>query len=100
MNILPYAYTLLVFSIVAFLFVLLGRIFLNVVTTYEYDFHRLIKDNSNPSNVYLNEITNLINKKGSEGWKFERIEEVNNLGNGSIVNILIFSKTRNKIKLF
>lgn len=97
MDILPYAYALLVFAIVAFLFVLLGRIFLNVSTTYEYNLHRVIKQDNDE---YDNTLEKILQEKGKDGWKFERIEETKTLGNNMTRQVIIFSKSKNKIKLF
>lgn len=96
-TVLPYAYALLVFAIVAFLFVLLGRIFLNVETTYEYNIHRVIKqDNDEFDNV----LETILREKGKEGWKFERLVETKSLGNNMSRQAIIFIKSKNRIKLF
>src|SRR6478609_3493040 len=99
MELLPYLYALLVFAIVAFLFILLGRIFLNVETTFEYNFHRVIKEDTE-GNKYDQELVKIIEVKGKEGWKFERLLDMKQIGHGSTVQMIIFSKSKNKIKLF
>ena len=97
MELLPYLYALLVFAIVAFLFILLGRVFFNVITTYECNFHRVIKQDNDEFDNVLEEIVQV---KGKEGWKFERLVETKTLGNNMSRQVIIFSKSKSKIKLF
>lgn len=95
MNILPYAYTFLVVSIVAFLFILLGRIFLNVETIFIYEYEKFQKNHIN----YLQTFKEIVKTRGENGWKLEKTIEVYH-SNNYIEEILIFVKTSNKIKLF
>lgn len=95
-TVLPYAYSLLVFAIVAFLFVLLGRIFLNVEIIYSYEFDIVLKGDAK----YSDEVKQIIEERGKQGWKFERSEELYQHGQNSFQMMLIFVKSKNKIKLF
>ena len=95
-KLLPFMYAALVFSVVAFLFILLGRIFLNIDTIYFYDFD--IVTTVNPD--YLIEIQDAIKRRGEKGWKFEHKEEVRTKGAEAYLIMLVFVKTKNKIKFF
>lgn len=98
MDILPYAYALLVFAIVAFLFVLLGRIFLNIQTEYYYEFEVVTKDAADDS--FAGKLVEIIEKRGKDGWRYERNENVLGYGVSKHLVLLIFVKSKNKIKLF
>ena len=98
MDILPYAYALLVFAIVAFLFVLLGRIFLNVHTEYYYEFETLTKDAAD--DTFASKLIKIIERRGKDGWRYERSEDVLGYGISKHLVLLIFIKSKNKIKLF
>jgi len=97
MNLLPYAYALLVFGVITFLFFVLGRMFLNVETIYDYDFETIQKDANGNYGVDLQQI---ITQRGKAGWKFERCETVNIYGASSSLILVIFLRTRNKMRLF
>jgi hypothetical protein len=95
MNILPYAYALLVFGVIAFLFVLLGRIFLNMETIFIYEFETIPRETvNNITFVSFVKITEAIKNRGAQGWKLETIQQDNQ------THVLIFSKTKSKFKLF
>jgi hypothetical protein len=94
-TILPYAYALLVFAIVAFLFILLGRIFLNVNIVYSYEQEILQKNHVD----YSKTLDKLLNDRGAKGWKLERMEEFSST-TYDVRILLIFSKSKSKIKLF
>jgi len=96
MNLLPYAYALLVFGIITFLFFLLGRMFLNVETIYEYDFEVIIEDNSD----YGVDLQRFITERGKRGWKYERCERIKIERATASLLMLIFVKTKNRIRLF
>ena len=95
MELLPYAYALLVFTIVAFLFVLLGRIFLNVNTIYTYEQEIIQKNHVD----YLKNLNQILKDRGVNGWKLEKIEDYENTTYSHRV-LLIFVKSKSKIKLF
>ena len=90
-NLLPFLYAALVFSVVSFLFVLLGRIFLNVETIYIYD---MVIINKLPQDYYV-EMKAIIKDKGLNGWKYDGCNMIN-----SQTMMLNFYKTRNKIRIF
>lgn len=96
MSLIPYAYALLVFSVVTFLFIWLGRMLLNMDTVYYYDFD--VVTTVNPD--YLTEIQDSIKARGKDGWKFEHKEEMNIKGAESHLIMLVYVKTKNKIKIF
>lgn len=95
MDILPYAYALLVFAIVAFLFILLGRIFLNVHTIYFYEQEFVQKNNAG----YAENLNKILSERGAKGWKLERMEDYTST-TYDVRLLLIFVKSKSKIKLF
>lgn len=96
-ELLPYFYGLLVFSVVAFLFILMGRIFMNAETQYFYKYESLIKQDDKK---YSSDLKFFIDDYGKDGWKFERVEDSMSFGAGAREVILIFVKTKTKIRLF
>lgn len=96
-ELLPYFYALLVFAVVAFLFILMGRIFMNAETIYFYRTERIIKKDDNNYSV---DLTNMLIAMGREGWSFVSAEDSMSFGAGAREIILIFVKTKTKFRLF
>jgi hypothetical protein len=92
-QLLPFIYAALVFSVIAFLFVLLGRIFLNIDTIYNYGFEVLMKKDN-----FLFQIEQKITERGKRGWRYVRSEEYLELGTSTPMILLLFEKTKNKVK--
>lgn len=95
-QLLSFMYAALVFSVIIFLFILLGRIFLNVETIYFYDFETI----NTRDNDYLTKMTNKIKEKGELGWKYEELKKIQLQNTDFQIIFLIFVKTKNIIKLF
>lgn len=95
-QLLPFMYAALVFSVITFLFILLGRMLLNMEALYFYDFDIVTTVNCD----YLIEIQDKIKERGKTGWKFEHTEEIQIEGAKSHLIMLVFVKTKNKIKFF
>jgi hypothetical protein len=92
----PFMYATLVFTVVTFIFILLGRILLNVETIYFYDFETI----NTRDNDYLTKMTNKIKEKGELGWKYEELKKIQLQNTDFQIIFLIFVKTKNKIKFF
>lgn len=94
-QLLPFIYAILVFSVVAFLFILLGRIFMNIETYYTYGYEVVLKKEG-----FLNEVHKIITDRGQKGWRYVRSEEYLELGTDTPMVLLIFEKTVNKVRIF
>lgn len=94
-KLLPLMYAALVFSVIAFLFILLGRIFLNFDTIYTYVFEVIQKK----GNYYFLIEKSIINR-GKTGWRYIRSEEYTEPNSDAPMVLLIFEKTRNRVKFF
>jgi hypothetical protein len=92
-QLLPFIYAALVFSIIAFLFVLLGRIFLNIETIYSYGFDVEVKKEN-----YFFRIQEKITERGKNGWRYVRSEEYLERSTDRPMIMLIFEKTKNKVR--
>jgi hypothetical protein len=95
-KLVPFMYAALVFSVIAFLFILLGRIFLNVETIYFYEFE--VCDTSYNKEFF--QIEEKISERARNGWKYEGYKDMITKGTDSKYILLIFMKTKNKIKFF
>jgi endo-1,4-beta-D-glucanase Y len=94
-QLLPFFYAFLVFAIVAFLFILLGRIFLNAETVYYYEQDQVRKNDA----YYIPNLMKILEDRGNGGWKLERIEPLVTTTD-YVTLLLIFVKTKTKFRLF
>ncbi len=93
-KLLPFLYAGLIFSVLTFLFLVLWRIFMNVETFYVYEFE--VVPTTAQHYVFL--IEQKIVVRGKDGWKYEgkQIHEIEGIKNV----LLIFQKTKSKVRLF
>jgi hypothetical protein len=70
---------------------------MNSETQYHYKYEFLIKKDDKK---YFNDLKFFIDKYGKDGWKFERVEDTMNFGEVDRKVILIFVKSKTKIKIF